>query len=264
MTRRQRECAPSGALDVSEQQPLFPPGSKRQLRKFLKNYVGLQVPSVRVCGHHAAPMDYLWYAYNRDKVCKDTSMQVCKDTSGIRLAADAGFNNSLAASGEAPLAGGELDLNCGRDARVPRNGDCIVWANRAGGKTQLAAVASLLEGLFKPGCQTRILSGSLAQSGRMYGYLRDFVHWKFPELLDGKLLKESCRFVNGTAVEILSQSSRSVRGQHVHKLRCDEVELFDADVLHAAKFITQSTGGKVAAMAVRQLKKYFEILPLSP
>ena len=49
-------------------------------------------------------------------------------------------------------------------------------------------------------------------------------------------------------MEILSQSSRSVRGQHVHKLRCDEVELFDADVLHAAKFITQSTDGKVAAM----------------
>ncbi len=105
-----------------------------------------------------------------------------------------------------------------------------------------------MEGLFKPGCQTRILSGSLAQSGRMYGYLRDFVHWRFPEHLDGKLLKESCRFVNGTAVEILSQSSRSVRGQHVHKRRCDEVELFDADVLHAAKFITQSTDGKVAAM----------------
>jgi hypothetical protein len=162
-------------------------------------------------------MDYLWYAYSRDRLYQE------RKNSRTQEVANASTQ--------------ELT-----------NGDCIVWANRAGGKTQLAAVATLLEGLFKPGCQTRILAGSLAQSGRMYGYLRDFVQWRFPEHLDGKLLKESCRFVNGTAVEILSQSSRAVRGQHVQKLRCDEIELFDADVLHAAKFITQSRRNTIAAM----------------
>jgi len=126
----------------------------------------------------------------------------------------------------------------------------VVWANRAGGKTQLAAVTTLLEGLFKRNCQTRILAGSLAQSGRMYGYLCDFIERRFRDKLDGKLLKESCRFVNGTAVQLLPQSSRAVRGQHMHKLRCDEIELFDEDVLNAAQFITQSTPHKVAAMEI--------------
>ncbi len=52
-----------------------------------------------------------------------------------------------------------------------KSGDCIVWANRGGGKTQLAAAATLLEGIFKPKCQTRILAGSLDQSSRMYEYV---------------------------------------------------------------------------------------------
>jgi hypothetical protein len=84
----------------------------------------------------------------------------------------------------------------------------------------------------------------------MYGYLCDFIERRFGEHLDGKLLKESCRFVNGANVELLSQSSRAVRGQHVQKLRCDEVELFDADVLNAAQFITQSNNRQVAAMEI--------------
>ncbi len=36
------------------------------------------------------------------------------------------------------------------------NADAVVWANRGGGKTQLAAVATLLDCLFKPRCQVRI------------------------------------------------------------------------------------------------------------
>jgi hypothetical protein len=40
----------------------------------------------------------------------------------------------------------------------------------------------------------------------------------------------------------------SVRGQHIQKLRCDEVELFDEEVFAAAKFTTQSTSGLLAAM----------------
>ena len=32
------------------------------------------------------------------------------------------------------------------------NADAVVWANRAGGKTRLAAVATLLDCIFKPNC----------------------------------------------------------------------------------------------------------------
>jgi hypothetical protein len=126
--------------------------------------------------------------------------------------------------------------------------DAVVWANRAGGKTELAAVATLLDALFKPNCQIRILGGSGEQSGRMYEYLAGFFHKGFESFLAGPVLKGRCRLANGSTVEVLTQSATSVRGTHVQKLRCDEVELFDEEVFAAAKFTTQSTGAIIAAM----------------
>jgi hypothetical protein len=128
------------------------------------------------------------------------------------------------------------------------NGDAIVWANRAGGKTVLAAVATLADCIFKPNCQVRILGGSGEQAGRMYEYLTGFLRNGFEEFLAGPVRKSKCRFVNNSAVEVLTQSQASVRGQHIQKLRCDEVELFDENVFAAAKFVTQSTTNLVAAM----------------
>jgi len=130
------------------------------------------------------------------------------------------------------------------------NADAIVWANRSGGKTELAAIATLLDCTFKPNCQVRILAGSGEQAGRMYEYLLGFLNNGFEEFLAGPVRKDKCSFANGSSVEVLTQSPMSVRGQHIHKLRCDEVELFDEDVFAAAKFTTQSTAGLVAAMEV--------------
>ncbi len=130
------------------------------------------------------------------------------------------------------------------------NADAIVWANRSGGKTELAAIATLLDCIFKPNCQVRILSGSGEQAGRMYEYLLGFLNNGFEGFLAGPARKRKCGFANGSAIEVLTQSPMSVRGQHIHKLRCDEVELFDEDVFAAAKFTTQSTAGLVAAMEI--------------
>lgn len=130
------------------------------------------------------------------------------------------------------------------------NSDSVVWANRGGGKTELAAVATLLDCLFKPNCSVRILGGSGEQSSRMYEYLTAFVRKGFKDNIAGNVLKEKCRFLNESSVEILTQSARNVRGRHVNKLRCDEVELFDKDVFNAAKFITQSKNGITAGMEI--------------
>ncbi len=133
-------------------------------------------------------------------------------------------------------------------AERPTNGDAVVWANRAGGKTELAAIATLLDCVFKPRCQVRILSGSGEQAGRMYEYLTGFLQKGFEEFLAGPIRKSKCRFINGSTVEVLTQSQRSVRGQHIQKLRCDEVELFDEAIFAAAKLTTQSKAGLLAAM----------------
>ena len=120
-------------------------------------------------------------------------------------------------------------------------GDVVVWANRGGGKTFMGAVATLLDLIFKPGIQVRILGGSLDQSSRMYRYLLELMERPmFKPMLLGRATQKRIELRNGSAVEILSQSEKAVRGQRVHKLRCDEVELFDEAVWGAAQLVTRS------------------------
>jgi len=177
------------------------PQNKRDLKNYIKVFLGIEIPDTKICPDHNSPLDYLWHSFAADFAKKRKA-----------------------------------------------NGDVIVWANRGGGKTELAALATLTDCIFKPNCQVRILSGSGEQAGRMYQYLTGFLNSSFEEFLLSPPLKTKCRFANNSAVEVLTQSSASVRGQHIHKLRCDEVELFDDDVFSAAKFTTQSTHGLLAAM----------------
>ncbi|MCH7572486.1 MAG: hypothetical protein IH891_06175 [Planctomycetes bacterium] len=133
----------------------------------------------------------------------------------------------------------------------PDRRDCIVWANRGGGKTQLGAIATLLDLLFKPGIQVRILGGSFDQSSKMHRYLKSMLEDEaFFDLIDGNLTGRAVQLINGSRVEVLSQSERAVRGQRVHRLRCDEVELFEPDVWEAAQLVTRSgTCGEVFVRA---------------
>jgi hypothetical protein len=120
--------------------------------------------------------------------------------------------------------------------------DLVVWAPRGGGKTRLAAVATLLDLLHKPGTSVRILGGSLEQSMKMLDYLLPDLH----RLAKRHLKKTRGRLItldHGGNVAVLPQSQRSVRGLRVQKLRCDEVELFDPDVWEAAQLVTKSAGG---------------------
>jgi hypothetical protein len=177
------------------------PATRRDLKNYVKVFLGIDVPNRKICTGHNSPMDYLWHSFSAD------------------------FS-----------------------AESRANGDAVIWANRGGGKTELAAMATLLDCVFKPNCQVRILAGSGEQAGRMYEYLTGFLNGGFGDFLAGPVRKDRCRFANGSAVEVLTQSPASVRGQHIHKLRCDEVELFDENVFAAAKFTTHSTAGLVAAM----------------
>ncbi len=183
------------------------PKNRQDLKNYVKVFLGLDVPDIRICPEHNSPMDYLWHSFSADSASRTA-----------------------------------------RPRTACMNADAIIWANRAGGKTELAAIATLLDCVFKPGCQVRILGGSAEQSGRMYEYLTRFLYNGFEQFLAGPALKAKCRFSNGSSVEVLTQSATSVRGQHIQKLRCDELELFDEDVFAAAKFTTQSTENLKAAM----------------
>ncbi len=123
----------------------------------------------------------------------------------------------------------------------PAAGDVVVWANRGGGKTMLGAVATLLDLVFKPGIEICILGGSFEQSSRMYGYLRSlFDRPAFRGVLAGDPTQRRIELVNGSVATVLTQSPRSVRGQRVQKIRCDEVDLFDRQVWQAVQMVTRS------------------------
>lgn len=197
------------------------PETRRDLKNYVKAFLGIDVPDKKICPDHNSPVDYLWHSFR-----EQFSVRSPKDSD-------------------------KQDTRC--EILVPKvrdtkNADCIIWANRAGGKTELAAVATLLDCLFKSNCQVRILGGSGEQAGRMYEYLMGFLNHGFEQFLAGPVRKAKCRFTNGSSVEVLTQSATSVRGQHIQKLRCDELELFDEDVFAAAKFTTHSTPGVTAAM----------------
>jgi hypothetical protein len=199
------------------------PQTKTDLKTYVKAFLNLNVPSKKICPNHSAPMDYLWHSFACDKM---------------------GTGSSESASG-------------GRDVPVPilserriTSGDAIVWANRGGGKTQLAAAATLLDCIFKPNCQVRILGGSLEQSKRMYEYLVSFTDNNFADSVKDRAYVGKCKFKNNSRVEVLTQSARNVRGRHVQKLRCDEVELFDPDILTAAHFVPTSKDGIIASMEI--------------
>lgn len=125
--------------------------------------------------------------------------------------------------------------------------DALVWASRGGGKTFLGAAATMLDLLFKPGVQVRILAGSLEQSGRMYAHLRALSERPLIRpLRAGEPTQRRLALSNGSTVELLAQSHRSVRGVRVHKLRCDEVEEMRGDIWQAAQLVTrsQTLGGR--------------------
>ncbi|HVX83691.1 MAG TPA: hypothetical protein VH253_02635 [Phycisphaerae bacterium] len=139
-------------------------------------------------------------------------------------------------------------------------GDAVVWACRGGGKTMIGAAATLLDLLFKPGIQIRILGGSFEQSEKMYAYLRTLVERHFRGELKEAPTQRRLEFRNGSRVEVLAQSATSVRGQRVQKLRCDEVELFDPEVWQAAQLTTRSEGRTAEGLPVRGAVEAFSTM----
>jgi hypothetical protein len=206
------------------------PRTREELKTYVKTFLDVDVPDVRLCPDHSSPMDYLWNSFAIDD--------------GLLIIDDL----SARPAPETPSTSPPSALNNPSSIIHHQCSDSIVWANRAGGKTELAAIATLLDAFFKPRCHVRILGGSGEQSSRLYEYLVGFLRRGFEDALAGPVRKGGCRFANGSSVEVLTQSATSVRGTHVQKLRCDEVELFDEDVFAAAKFTTISTDACVGSM----------------
>lgn len=184
-----------------------PPATPDALHAWLRTHLGLTVPRTALIDGHTAPFDYLVHTFFEGRGCLTPST-----------------TNATPAQ-PAPI-------------------DCVLWANRGGGKTFLGAVATLLDLVFKPGIEVRILGGSMEQSKRMHTHLRRLFDPRarphLAALVDGRITDTRLRLKNGSTVELLAQSQTSVRGTRVQKLRCDEVDLFSHDVWEAAQLTTRS------------------------
>ncbi len=177
------------------------PKTPDELHQWLVDVLGVRLPRTPVNPTHTAPFDYLIFTFFEGAL------------GGTAVPAD------------------------------PSPTDCVLWANRGGGKTFLGALATLLDMLYKPGIAVRILAGSVDQAQRMLAHLHRFLGPSHPflsEEVKGKPTTTRIELTNGSEVEVLSQSQTSVRGTHVQKLRCDEVDLFDPKIWEAAQFVTRS------------------------
>jgi hypothetical protein len=185
------------------------PRTRDELHAWLREQLGLAVPRKAVTSGNSAPFEYLAHSFFQGRVDDE---------------------QKTGASG--------------RDEHRDEIVDCVVWANRGGGKTFLGAVATLLDLVFRPGIEVRILGGSMEQSKRMHAHLRRLFDPRtrpaLAALVDGSITQTRLRLVNGSEVELLAQSQTSVRGTRVQRLRCDEVDLFDLDVWEAAQLATRS------------------------
>ena len=134
--------------------------------------------------------------------------------------------------------------------------DSVVWACRGGGKTYLGALATTLDMLMNPGIQVRIVAGSLQQAGHMHAHLCGmFASERLGPWVKGRITATRLQLANGSRVELLAQSQRAVRGTRVHRLRCDEVELFDPAIWEAAQMVTRSKdlGGRTVRASIEAL-----------
>jgi hypothetical protein len=127
--------------------------------------------------------------------------------------------------------------------------DLLVWANRGGGKTYLAAIATVMDAIFRGPMKINVLGGSFDQSDRLADYVRDLLT-AYPEDVAADMTRSRVSLSNGSRIDMLAQSQTAVRGQHVQKIRCDEVDLFDSEIWRAVQFATRSTSGSRGSIEV--------------
>jgi hypothetical protein len=133
--------------------------------------------------------------------------------------------------------------------------DSVCWANREG-KTLLGALSTWLNTVFKSGCATKILGGSQEQSKRMYEHLTGegdgwgLVTEDFQHLLRGEMLAQRTVLNNLSNIQILTASSKSVRGAHPQKIELDEVDEMDPKIYEAALLAPQTKRGIKASVQI--------------
>lgn len=124
------------------------------------------------------------------------------------------------------------------DAYFARHPVIILKGSRGfGGKTFLLATLALTESAAL-GAHVNLLGGSAAQSMRVQEVVQQAI-FESPRAPRNLLAKEPTKydtyFTTGGHIRALLASQRSVRGPHPQRLRLDEIDEMDLDILEAAQ-----------------------------
>ena len=119
------------------------------------------------------------------------------------------------------------------DLFFERVADCVVLANRKGGKTRCLSILHHLNSLFKKGCWTTSVGAIDRQAQRAYDYLQEYTNYEKNKDNNISILykddiirtiKSETTYKNGSKVEILPGTLNQVSGPHPQKAILDEVE----------------------------------------
>lgn len=130
------------------------------------------------------------------------------------------------------------------DAFFERAPQVIGLACRNGGKSIGVAGLNLAEMSLKANCGIVSLAGNLAQAKRGHDHVKAMLRRDtgLSSKLSGNPLSTKTEFINGSSMEILPASERSVHSPHVPKLRIDEVDLVKPEIYQGALSIPITRG----------------------
>lgn len=118
--------------------------------------------------------------------------------------------------------------------------EALILGPRGGGKSFLLALQTHLRSRWNPRHGTRILGGSLAQSGQIHKGIEEAIMngcgpfgWSDADSI-AETTTQRTRYRNGSVVEILAASPKSVRGPHIPDLNLDEIDEMDPGIREAA------------------------------
>lgn len=135
----------------------------------------------------------------------------------------------------------------------------MVWhASRGfGGKSTMLAILGYLE-MVLLGAEISVLAGSGQQSQRVHDAQAAF--WRRDsaplELLVGEPTRYETKLTNGGRAAVLMASSRSVRGAHPSRLRLDEVDEINLDILDASLGQTMTQRGIATQTVMSSTHQY--------
>lgn len=147
-----------------------------------------------------------------------------------------------------------IDLPQWKD-KTPRN--IVGLGPRGGQKTLSEAKLIAAELLLKPGSHSISMAAIREQAQRGYGYVVRYL--KHPllfelDLIEKMLMKETI-LRNGSKFHQVTATLNSTNGSHVPKLRIDEVDLIDPEILQESLMQANSMNGWTAQVAYTSTRK---------